>query len=238
MKRIVLHSESDLLRVIANLSAEIHTLKNNQVTLQRDVARMQTRSQGGSTYVRWGRKSCPSNETEQVYSGYAAGSYYTNTGAAVNYLCLSPDPTWGKYSDAVDAGAKIYGAEYEFWNTAASNKPTAGQRNNLFFGKSVVDDNVPCSVCRSSRSSILMIPGRNVCYSGWTLEYAGYLAAGSYDFTAATEYVCMDANPDALPSGFSDQNGALFYFVEGICGSLECPPYVNGRELTCAVCSK
>ena len=175
-----------------------------------------------------------------MYSGYAAGSYYTDTGAAGNYLCLVPDPEWGKYSDAVDAGAKIYGAEYEFWNPDASTiqKSAADQRSKLFFGKPVVDDNVPCSVCRSARSSVLMIPGRNTCYNGWNLEYAGYLAAGAHHFIAATEYVCVDAHPNTLPSGYSDQNGALFYFVEGICGSLECPPYLNGRELTCAVCSK
>ena len=228
-KRIVLHSEPDLLGIIANLSAEIQTLKSNQGTQQR----------GGSTYVRWGRKSCPGNGTEQVYSGYAAGSFYTNTGAAANYLCLVPDPNWGIYTDAVDAGAKIYGAEYEFWNYPNTDKARfANQRNTLFFGKSVVDDNVPCSVCRSSRSSVLMMPGRNTCYKGWHLEYAGYLTAGAHAAQAATEYVCMDAHPETLPSGFANENGALFFFVEGICGSLECPPYENGRELTCAVCIK
>ena len=186
--------------------------------------------------MRWGRKSCPGNGAEQVYSGYAAGSYYTHTGAAANYLCLVPDPNWGKYTDAVDAGAKIYGAEYEFWNIDGQNKDH--QRNNHFFGKSVVDDNVPCSVCRSSRSSVLMMPGRNTCYKGWNLEYAGYLAAGAHVAQSATEYVCMDAHPESLSSGFANEDGALFFFVEGICGSLECPPYVNGRELACAVCSK
>ena len=188
--------------------------------------------------MRWGRSSCPSNDTEQVYSGYAAGSYHGDTGAATNYLCLSPVALWAKYTDTVDSGAKLYGAEYEFWNTDASNKAGADQRSNLFFGKPVVDDNVPCSVCRSSRSSVLMIPGRNTCLNGWNLVYARYFASGAHHHAAATEYVCLDANPETLPSGFSDQNGKLSYFVEGVCGSLECPPYVNERELTWAVCSK
>ena len=183
-----------------------------------------SKSQGGSTYVRWGRTSCPGNGTEQVYSGYTAGSYFSHRGAAANYLCLSPVAQWAKYTDAVDSRAKIYGAEYEF----------SDQR----FGKPLEDDNVPCSVCRSSRSSVLMVPGRNTCFYGWNLEYAGYLASGANDHAAATEYVCLDANPETIPGGFSDQDGKLFYLVEGMCGSLECPPYENGRELTCAVCSK
>ena len=82
-----------------------------------------------------------------------------------------------------------------------------------------------------------MIPGRNICYDGWTLEYNGYLVADRHDFHA-TEYVCLDLHPDTIVGGNNNDDGALFYFVEGICGSLECPPYVDGRELTCAVCSK
>ena len=162
----------------------------------------------------------------------------SDTGAAVNYLCLSPVAQWAKYTDAVDSRAKIYGAEYETWNANTNTKAGAEQRSNFFFGKSLVDDNVPCSVCRSSRSSVLMVPGRNTCFNGWNLEYAGYLSSGAHTAAAATEYVCLDANPETVPGGFSDQNGKLFYLVEGICGSLECPPYVDGRELTCAVCSK
>ena len=151
----------------------MQTLTANQATLQRDITRIQSKSPGGSTYVRWGRTSCPGNGTEQVYSGYTAGSYYYDTGAAANHLCLSPVAEWAKYTNDVDSGAKIYGAEYEFWNIDARNKGGADQRSNMFFGKPLVDDNVPCSVCRSPRSSVLMIPGRKSCLSGWNLEYAG-----------------------------------------------------------------
>lgn len=35
-----------------------------------------------------------------------------------------------------------------------------------------------------------------------------------------------------------NKNGALLHLVEGQCGSLPCLPYVGGRELTCAVCTK
>ena len=185
----------------------------------------------GSTYVRWGRNNCSGNGTELVYAGFAAGSNYKDSGAAANYICLSPEPLWGHFNDTNNAGAKVMGVEYEL-DVAARGDTTA------FFHKQLHNEDAPCSVCRSPRPTVIMIPGRNQCYSGWTLEYKGYLAAGFYARTAASEYVCLDDNPDVMSRGHSDQNGALFYLVEGICGSLRCPPYVEHRELTCAVCSK
>lgn len=51
-------------------------------------------------------------------------------------------------------------------------------------------------------------------------------------------YRCVDHNPESLPGGGNtDSNGYLFYMMEGRCGSLKCPPYVDGREIACAVCS-
>ena len=41
-----------------------------------------------------------------------------------------------------------------------------------------------------------MIPGRNVCYNGWNLEYNGYLVAVYFDRPTATEYICLDDRPD------------------------------------------
>ena len=51
-------------------------------------------------------------------------------------------------------------------------------------------------------------------------------------------YNCVDHHPDTTHGGSPNMGGRLFYFVEAICGSLKCPPYVNGRELVCVVCSK
>ena len=83
-----------------------------------------------------------------------------------------------------------------------------------------------------------MIPGRKNCYPGWTLEYWGYLMTSAYDLNTASNHICLDAKPDFNPHGAQDDDQHLIYPVEGRCGSLPCPPYVNGRELACAVCSK
>lgn len=82
-----------------------------------------------------------------------------------------------------------------------------------------------------------MIPARNRCPGGWTLEYYGYLVGGHHGHTAASEFICLDGEPETVDDGEPDYDGKLFYFVEAVCGTLKCPPYISGRELTCAVCS-
>lgn len=177
-------------------------------------------------YTRWGKKTCPSN-AELVLSGFTGGSWYDHKGAAVDLLCLPRDPEWGKYSDGVGGTrAFVYGAEYETHNSP-------GNLHKL------VDHDVPCAVCLLRNKSVVkMFPARKTCYKGWKLEYRGNLMAGYYDHPAGTMYTCVDEHPDTLHGGRANQNGRLFYSVEARCGSLKCPPYVEGRELVCAVCSK
>ncbi|CAG2238177.1 unnamed protein product [Mytilus edulis] len=98
---------------------------------------------------------------------------------------------------------------------------------------------VPCAVCRRKRvSTVLMIPGKDTCYQGWNIEYYGYLNAHDYRFSAAASYVCMHVHPEFRRGGRHNYEGKLFHPVIGSCGSLPCPPYVNGYPLTCVVCSK
>ena len=62
--------------------------------------------------------------------------------------------------------------------------------------------------------------------------------SGSYTNKHSLDYYCVDANPQTLQAGSAHVTGNYLYFVEGRCGSLPCPPYVEGRELTCVVCTK
>ncbi|XP_053374035.1 uncharacterized protein LOC123532550 [Mercenaria mercenaria] len=227
-KMVMLEIEQNKLK---ELMAEMNKLPNilteeslqNRATVGRVEKRLKeidakkSFSGTGNTYVRWGRTECPGNGTEMVYKGYAAS----------NYLCLPEEPVWGVYEDSEQTAGTVYGAEYELYS----------RNMDKFFGKALANNDVPCCVCRTKRPSVLFIPGRNICYDGWTLEYSGYLTSG-HDSHHATEFVCLDVNPEIIAGGVSDVDGKLFYFVEARCGSLRCPPYVNGRELTCAVCSK
>ena len=97
---------------------------------------------------------------------------------------------------------------------------------------------MPCAVCESPRSKVLMTPAMTGCHSNWTMEYTGYLMAGTYDQRGASDYVCMDSDPGFVPHGDRNDKQHILYLVEAQCGSLPCPPYVQGRELACVVCSK
>ncbi|XP_062604813.1 short-chain collagen C4-like isoform X2 [Saccostrea cucullata] len=179
------------------------------------------KSQASGVFVRWGRKDCPSdNETELVYSGFGGGSWYDNTGAAAEFVCLPRDPNLT--TNFTSSGAFMYGAEYDTTDF--------GHKNG---------DDLPCVVCRrKTQSSVLMIPGKNSCYSGWTEQYHGYLAAGYYNSPAATQYICLDEHPDVLTAGERNDDGKLLVPVQAVCGALACPPYHNNMYLTCAVCTK
>lgn len=106
------------------------------------------------------------------------------------------------------------------------------------FGQNLRDHVVPCAVCLSGRVAVVMIPGRIQCYAGWTLEYSGYLVGGYSGHNAASNYVCLDLTPEVEVGDAENRNGKLMNVVEAECGALRCPPYVQGRKITCVVCSK
>lgn len=80
--------------------------------------------------------------------GFAGGGHDGQSGAAAEYVCLTPDPVFNKTS-GTDHG-RMYGAEYE----------------TTFWAPNSVDEDVPCSLCRTSHATTVMIPGTNVCYNG------------------------------------------------------------------------
>ena len=154
------------------------------------------------------------------------GERYNHQGGGVNYLCLPSSPKYDKYKDGHQSAGFVYGTEYE----VNSFNP---------FTKSLDDHDAPCVVCFvRSRASMLMMPARNDCPSGWTEEYHGYLMTEYYDHKKQRDYVCVDKDAEARPGTAASKDGALLYPVEGVCGSLPCHPYVADRELTCAVCTK
>lgn len=228
-----LHSQVFLaIEKIGILEQQVAALKaeNDKIPkLETEVARLtqlQSRTTG-VVYTRWGRTTCPNNATQKIYSGYVGGSKQTEGGAA-NLLCLPTDPTWERYRNGIQGGAGIYGVDYEFNSDA-----TIGDMDRT----NVNDKDTPCVVCNHlSHSSFYMVPGRSVCHSGWTLEYKGYLMSGAANVTGASEYICVDVDPEGVMG--QNANVRQLFHVEARCQGLRCPPYVDGREITCAVCSK
>ena len=100
-----------------------------------------------------------------------------------------------------------------------------------------MDKDVVCSVCRSTFSTTVMIPGTNVCAPGWHQQYSGYLMAGYYNHAAGSEFICVDTTEEARPGSSHNDDGKLLYYTVARCGSLPCEPYVNNKIVTCVVCS-
>lgn len=107
-----------------------------------------------------------------------------------------------------------------------------------FFDSTTKDYDVPCAVCLTPHSTSIMVPARNACFDGWHLEYNGYLMSNAHRHIGESDYICVDSHPGVIPNSQNNTNGAVLYMVESVCLGLPCPPYVAGRELTCAVCSK
>ncbi len=183
---------------------------------------------GAVTYTRWGRSDCPVGASV-VYSGYAASGHYQQPGAARNLLCLTDSPSYDSYSDLNQNGALLYGTEYQTNGYGLTASPWP----------SVHNFSAPCVVCLRENARIsLMIPGSKLCPAGWNLEYSGYLMGTHYTQSGGGgELVCVDRLPAAI-GNVSLQGGNLWYPTEAECGSLPCAPYVQDREVTCAVCTR
>ncbi|XP_045157209.1 short-chain collagen C4-like [Mercenaria mercenaria] len=215
-KRLLLHSEDDISQRLIKLETELETLKNSS-----------KHTGNGSTYVRWGRNTCP-GDNELVYHGYTAGKHWNTPGSGTDNLCLPHDPTWGNYVDG----------NYNRWRSHIFGAEIDIVEPNHIFPYAVNEEDMPCAVCKSPRSISLMIPARKECYPGWTMEYWGYLMAGHDNRAGAYDHMCMDTRPEFVPHGGTNDDQHILYLVEAQCGSLPCPPYVQGRELACVVCSK
>ena len=192
----------------------------------------------GVTYVRWGRTTCPNvTGTQLVYSGRAGGTYWNIQGGGAEKLCLPDQPEYlpntANIAQAIPASPHVHGAEYEY---------NAGPNSNTF------QRNVPCAVCyASARSSTLMIPAKIQCPSTWTREYYGYLSSERANEPSRvpsghyrSSFNCVDVNPEVIENSSGNGEGALFYYVLSACDTngLRCPPYEEGRILSCAVCTK
>ena len=173
----------------------------------------------GSIYTRWGSDSCP-GDSRLVYNGRAAGSFYSHTGSGGNHVCMPDTPEYSLPTrPGFDKHGVIYGTEYQ--------TPLNG----------VHDLNVPCAVCLAPRAVVMMLPAKTTCPSSWTTEYTGYLMSAHHRHQKST-YQCVDKDQMSLPGHHGNEDGALFYHVEADCGfGLLCPPYVEEKELTCAICT-
>ena len=183
---------------------------------------------GGVSYTCWGRKTCPETEgTELVYEGTTVGSALEEAGST-DYLCLHSQPQFLRTTAGQqDTRGKLYSTEYEPFDSAPDFT-------------SVNRHDVPCSVCYSAaRGTKITIPGRISCPASWTKEYHGYLMGATYHAVRGGQSpICVNANPQSIQGTEGHQLKSLLYFYETTCLGIDCPPYSDGAETTCVVCTK
>ena len=166
--------------------------------------------------------------------GYAAGTYYSYYGGSSSVLCLPRVPQWGKYKDSVQSNSYVYGAEYKV--AAYASDPIFKTDNSA--GKSLIGHDVPCALCLAAGQNVAHnFPAKHTCPDGWTEEYKGYLMSESSNGHGRVDAICVDEAPAGAVASHAIQHGVWFTIMEAFCGSLPCPKYVHGRELTCVVCS-
>ena len=112
---------------------------------------------GGTTYIRWGRTTCPTGQrTELLYSGRAGATHHLHKGGAANYLCMPDDPDHLLFQSGVQTD-RNYVTGVEYWYGASIS--------------SANNHNAPCALCYvATRSVSVMIPAKTVCHTHWTLD--------------------------------------------------------------------
>ncbi|KAH3706653.1 uncharacterized protein LOC127856995 [Dreissena polymorpha] len=213
---------------------ELRSRTQNIKDMLDDFGKLQTKVMGaldnitssGSTYVRWGRSTCPTVDgVSRIYEGFAAGTGHLVSGGGANYICLPKVPELATSVMTAQYTSTIHGAEY--------------QTHSSTLHSSIFDQEVPCAVCRTTVSTTVMIPGRLACFDGWKMQYRGFLMAERDIHPNNKQFVCVDENPEiAEGSSNANEDGGLFHFQFPKCGSLKCPPYTERFAMSCVVCSK
>ena len=162
-----------------------------------------------------------------VYSGRAGGTNFNAQGGSAEKLCLPDNPDYIPGSvnlSAIEWKSVVQGVEYEI-------NPGSPLRY-------IHQQNAPCAVCDvPTRARVIMVPAKTVCPPSWTREYYGYLMTEYDDYYRST-YTCIDIDPEVVPGESSDANPSFIYHTVTDCNGLLCPPYENGRQLSCVVCTK
>ena len=94
----------------------------------------------------------------------------------------------------------------------------------------------------ATRSAMFIQQASYQCPSGWSREYYGYMMSDRVGSAreGRKSTICVDANAEVVPGtgANTDPSLARFLSVECTNSELPCSPYVDGRILSCAVCTK
>ncbi len=169
---------------------------------------------------------CP-NGTDLLSTGKIVSSHAAQGGSS-EYICLVDVPEFLQTTPGLqDHRTQLYGTDYEFLATP----PALGNLVRL---------NGPCSFCYApTRNAKIILPGRISCPATWMREYYGYYMSEAIFSAHKTKApICIDVDAEGIPGSEAFGAASTIHFMETTCNGISCPPYTDGGEITCAVCTK
>ena len=58
------------------------------------------------------------------------------------------------------------------------------------------------------------------------------------DNCGRSTFICVNRGFESVPGSYAHASATDLYYVEATCNGLPCPPYVNYKELTRAICTR
>ena len=162
-----------------------------------------------------------------MYDGIAGRTEHSVKGGGIDFQFLSKVPQYLSVSSGIQQlRSSLSAVEHEDQEGPTLTSSTF-RKAGLY-----------CAVCYTqTRGASIMIPGRCQCPGNWTTEYFGYLSAERGGHISPSTYICIDNN--LVPKSKVNPYGSTTMKVEMKCHNTHiCPPYEEGKELTCAVCTK
>ncbi|KAH3854051.1 hypothetical protein DPMN_096590 [Dreissena polymorpha] len=102
-----------------------------------------------------------------------------------DFQCLPADPEIETVVTRAMFSSNTHGSEYE------TNGATALS--------SLYNHEVPCAVCFTNTTTTIMISASKTCYSGWKLEYRGFLITERNGLANNKQSTCVDQDAEAAP---------------------------------------
>ena len=64
------------------------------------------------------------------------------------------------------------------------------------------------------------------------------MSSGQYSDQKSKVPICVDVSAESVAGSAGANVKSLLYFMETTCTGIKCPPYSNGKEIACTVCTK
>lgn len=187
-------------------------------------------SNGGSTFVNWGREDCPAS-TDLLYGGIAFSANYDAFAGGGNPVCIIP-------GDAGSVFGTMYSDQLYPLRTGDGTFPTDGTSPILS------NRIIKCAVCMRRPGACYTVFGSHDCNTteGFNPLYAGYiLGSRTSNNTAAgyphnpTQRACVNSTFDGELVRPATDPGALWYAAR-IIENYGVLPQSEDSYIKCAIC--